>query len=233
MGMDIVAIMKHEMGVEEILSLPERINTWHDLNSYFLQQNPDERKEINALWECGTKTMTKERLKIEWDSWHGGSPGWGVNAINSNFGTFQMHEHTIAFRPWPQHKYANLYYEDKRLYVLSFIRKIAALIGSEKILYCTDSACSTALIKEKASQGFSFEEVMLYGLNFFGDVPKSLPEAVYNHFFIDDFTFDLEEPNSDKQIFNRITEEHSLEERFGGRFYIHRRVPDGEKWESE
>lgn len=225
--MDIVAIMKHEMDVEEILSMPEKINTWHELNSYFLQHNPSESSEISAHWDCGPRPMTKERLIIEWDAWHGGSQVWGVNTINCNFGTFQIHRHTITFCPWPQHKYANLYYEDKRLYVLIFIRKIAKLIGSEKILYCTDSACSTALIKEKACLGLSFEEVMLYGLDFFGDVPKSLPEAVYNYFFIDDFTLDIGESNTDKEVFNRNTEEFSLEKRFGGSFYIHRMIPNG------
>ncbi|MCC6725029.1 MAG: hypothetical protein IT258_11000 [Saprospiraceae bacterium] len=225
MGMDVVAIMKHEMDAEALLGMPERINAWHDLNSYYLQHHPDGRKEINAQWDCGPNPMTKERLNIAWDAWHGGSPVWGVNSIECNFGYFRIHRQTISFTPWPQHKYANLYYEDSRPYVLNFIRKIANLIGADKILYCTDSACSTALILEKVNLGFSFDEIMQYGLNFFGDVPKSLPEAVYNYFFIDDFTLDLEAPNTDKVMLDRCTEEYALEERFGGRFYIYRTIP--------
>ncbi len=220
MGMDIVAIMRHSMSVEELCVLPDKINTWTDVFKHYSKYNENPKKQIDAKWDY--VNPTPEMLIAQFEGYEKHLSNFSTFSISSSFGDFKINRNTIIACPWSQHKYGNLYDYESRRYVIIFMRLIAKELSSEKIIYCPDSSCSTEILYDKAYDGMSIDEIEKFGLNLFGKIPETLTEAIYNYFFIDDLNLILEDYPKDSYLFNRNNEEYFLKAKFGKQFIIHR-----------
>ena len=105
---------------------------------------------------------------------------------------------------------------------MNLMRMIAKRIGSDRIIYCPDSTCSTSILEEKSNQGWTLDEIEDYGKSTFGSIPEDLTKAVYNYFFVDNLNIDLDDFNNEKFLFNRSNEEYFLRQKFGENFIIKR-----------
>jgi len=222
MGVDIVAITKHNLTVQEIFELPDRINTWNEIHEFHKSHNNDKSDSIDAKWDAGIIEVTTEVIEKEWDAWVTNQTVQAYPKIYCSFADFKVNRHTINICPSWMHKYGNLYDFSTREYVMKLIRKIAKKLGAERVIYCADSACSTYILEEHSNMGWEFEKIEKFGLNEFGGIPKDLTKAVYNYFFIDDLKLNIDDYNNEKYIFNRSNEEYFLEQKFGERFIIKR-----------
>jgi len=222
MGVDIVAIVRHNYSVKEIVNLPERINSWTDIHEYHKKFNDDKREEINAIWDAGIFEVTEKLIKKEWEAWKSDGIVETFPRICCSFANFKVNRHTINICPSWMHKYGNLYDFFTREYVMNLMRMIAHKIDSNRIIYCPDSACSTSILEEKSRQGCTLEEIEEYGISTFGRIPLDLTNAVYNYFYIDDLNLNLNDYNNEKYLFNRCNEEYFLEQKFGEKFIIKR-----------
>jgi hypothetical protein len=223
MGVDIVAIMKHELTLDEVISLPDVINTWTDIHQFHKDFNDDKKDVIDAKWDAGNIEVTKDIIEKEWIAWENNQVTQSSLRITTSFADFKLNRFTLNTCPMWRHKWSNLYDFETREFVISLNRKIAEKLGVSRIIYCVDSACSTYILKELSLMGWKFEDIEKYGINEFGVIPTRLTEAVYNYFFIDDLSIDLNDYNEEKYIFNRCNEEYFLEKKFGQQFVIKRK----------
>lgn len=223
MGVDIVAIAKHDLNTKQVLELPNEINKWKEIHEYHKKYNNDKSDEIKAHWDAGIFEVTEEVIESEWIAWETNKTVQIYPRIHSSFADFKVNRNTILICPSWMHKYGNLYDFNSREFVMNLMRQIVAKLGSDRIIYCADSACSTFILEEHANMGWKFEEIEKFGINEFGVIPKDLTKAIYNYFFIDDFKIKIDDYNNDKYIFNRSNEEYFLEQKFGEKFIIKRK----------
>ncbi len=223
MGVDIVAIMKHELTQDEVFNLPNEINTWTDILEFHKDFNDDKKDVINAKWDAGIIEVTKDLIEKEWIAWETNQETQTSPRIYTSFADFTINRHTINTCPMWRHKWGNLYDFETREFVILLNRKIAKKLGAKRIIYCVDSSCSTYILEELSLMGWKLEDIENYGINEFGVIPNNLTEAVYNYFFIDDLNLDLTDYNEEKYIFNRCNEEYFLEKKFGHQFIIKRK----------
>lgn len=223
MAVDIVAIIKHDLSLQEIVELPSTINTWMDIFQFHKDFNEDRSENIDAVWNEGFQEVTAELIEKEWMARETNQITQLSFILYSAFAYFKINRQTINICPMGRHKWGNLYEKHTREFVMLLIRKIAEKFGSNRVIYCVDSACSTYILEALSKMGWSFEMIEEYGLNEFGTIPKDLTSAVYNYFLIDDFNIDLNQYNGDKYLFNRSTEEYFLEQKFGEKFIIKRK----------
>jgi len=222
MGVNIVAIVRHQYSAQEIVNLPERINSWIDIHEYHKEFNNDKSEEINAKWDAGIFEVTETLIKKEWEARESDCVPEAFPRIWCSFADFKVNRHTINICPSWMHKYGNLYDFFTREYVMNLMRMIANKIGSNRIIFCPDSGSSTYILEEKSCQGWTLEEIERYGIETFGKTPDDLTKAVYNYFFIDDLKLDLKDYNNEKFLFNRSKEEYFLKQKFEENFIIKR-----------
>lgn len=222
MGTDIVAIVRHRYSPQEIVNLPERINSWTEIHEYRKKFLNDNREKIDAKWEAGIFEVTEDLITKAWGAWETNDVVEAYPRIHSSFASFNINRHTINLCPSWTHKYGNLYDFFTRAYVMNLMRMIAKRIGSDRIIYCPDSTCSTSILEEKSNQGWTLDEIEDYGKSTFGSIPEDLTKAVYNYFFVDNLNIDLDDFNNEKFLFNRSNEEYFLRQKFGENFIIKR-----------
>lgn len=223
MGVDIVAILEHKYTAKEVFQLTETINTWEEVFQYHLKFNADNKEDIEAKWEAGMFKVDEQLIEKEWIAWETNGKVEAYPKIYCSFADFRVNRNTINICPSWMHKYGNLYSFNTREYVLNLMRMIARKIGSTKILYCPDSACSTSIMEEFSNKGWELNDIEEYGYSEFGKIPKDLTKAIYNYFFIDDLKMNLEDYNNEKFLFNRCNEEYFLQQKFGEKMIIKRK----------
>jgi hypothetical protein len=223
MGIDICAIMKHNLSAEQILALPEVMRSWNKVVDHYKDHNEWPLSIETPQWDYhGDNTIKASDIEKEWEAWETHSNVPRMCKLSAGYADFKFNRNTLIACPWPQHKYGNLDTNFTRTYILELFRLIGAEFQTNKIIYCPDSACYTSMIEEKARQGLSLEALEAFGIATFGRIPERLTEAVLNYFFIDDFQLDLTDFNPDTCLFNRINEEYFLSQKFGQKFIIHR-----------
>ncbi len=222
MGIDIVAIVNHKYSTRDILTLPERINTWTDVHDFYKNRFNDKREEISAKWDAGVFEVTADLIEKEWQAWESNGQVEASPRIYCSFANFKINRHTINIRPSRMHKYGNLYDYISREFIMNLMRMLAKEIDANRIIYCPDSSCSTSILEEKSNQCWSLDEIEKFGISNFGKIPKDLTKAVFNYFFIDDLKMELNDYNNELFLFNRCNEEYFLEQKYGERFIINR-----------
>lgn len=218
-----VVIMEHSLTIDEIVNLPETIKTWKEIHENYAKNNKNPKLEILAKWNKDDPKELKTSIQLEWDQWEKNIDVTEYCRLDTTMFELKINRKTIHVSPWPHHKYGNLYYFPTRNYLIEHIRMIGRKFKSSKIIYCADSACSTAMIEEKSLMGSSLNELIEFGINTFGLIPDTLTKGVYNYFFVDDYELDLEDYPNDAYIFNRSNEEYFLEKKFGEHYIIKRR----------
>ena len=133
--------------------------------------------------------------------------------IESYFGWLNIYENSISIKLYPEHKYGNLRNPNSSKYVFTFIRGLAKIFNTDKIVYCCDSYYQPSIIEEKFMMGSKMSEVIEYANKVFGIPPKELNEAIENLYFIDEFDLNLNELNPDKEVWSRAKYEYEKEQK--------------------
>ena len=194
MGVDIRAIIGHQLSAQQLLELPHMLDKW---SGSIVPEN-------RAKW-CGSYEMTAEILEAIWQDWeqqkHPSIAEVFDNAIHCAFGTIDVYRHTLIICPM-QVRYNNLTEPDRALPILNANRLIAQNLNATQILYTTDSYYPMSIIVDKAQLGMTIEELIGFGIDQFGLPPKPVAEGVKYMFFIDEIQADIGElkswnPNED------------------------------------
>jgi hypothetical protein len=112
--------------------------------------------------------------------------------IHCSFGMISVFRHTLLVTNW-DHKYGCLRDPQRAWPILAINRLLAQLLDQKEILYCTDSAYPTSHIYDKALSGWKYDDLKDFSLKQFGNSPANLNEAIKKMFFLDDFSYDLNE----------------------------------------
>ena len=193
MGVDLVGIIGHTLTKKEIVSLPNEVNKWQDVNRFF--SSYDERALEPAKWDG---IINEEQLELIWQNFETTEINKEIlnkmenfdTQIDCNFGTLSIYRRTILISHW-NHKYSNLRNLETAKNILKLNRMIAKHFNQNEIIYCTDSGYPTQSIEDKALSGLEFEDLKRFGISEFGIPPKDLNEGRKYMYFIDDFNEDL------------------------------------------
>lgn len=213
MGMDMVALIGHDLNKEAAINLPQMIDQWSEVKDLYFKIHPSAKENLvfhrPSTWELQTSEMTPEMLERIWkgnavDDLN--TPMW--NNIDTYFADIGVFKNAINVSPNPEHKYGNLRNPIALNYIISLMRLIAKRLNSEKIIYCVDSYVSTSILWEKANQGLTIDEIIAFGNEKFGVPPKEINEAIGNHYFVDEFDLTPEDFDLEKKVFNRCDHEY-------------------------
>lgn len=204
MGVDILGIVRHKMTAKEILSLPERIDSWSEMKE--LKKDNKHMLNKTAKWDCKNE-MTEEALLLLWKCLETNEPQpkdlYGFDySIECFIGWINVFRNTLVINHFPEHKYGNIDLPETANRIIKINRKIAREMGSEEIIYCPDSAYPTSIIEECAMEGKSLDEIKKLGIAKFGQPPKGINEGRKYMFFIDNLNEEIGE----------ITERNEYEE---------------------
>ncbi len=188
MGVDLVAIIEHNLTLKELVDLPNQINTWDEVLDFFASYDQNQRPPIQSKWDG---PIDEFQLELVWKYYELEDNTDIINQLNTFdsdihcvFGSLSVLRNTILLTHW-NHKYSNLEDPIKAQNILSLNRMIARRFNSNEILYCTDSTYPTQIIEDKALEGLHFSELKAFSLNRFGQPPESLNEARKYMFFLD------------------------------------------------
>jgi 6-pyruvoyl-tetrahydropterin synthase len=206
MGYDLRIIMGHELTPSQIIKFPDFLNNCQELKDVYIsefQSKLDHRYTKDKFLEVILK-------KCEWDWERGGiseaniikvwknncSPtlveenGYWKISLSTYFGMIDFDERTINILFYPEHKYANIFYESHRKFILRFSRAMAKQLGQSKIVF-TGESYKDFDFEDKATEGKSIEEIINYGTLKFGNVPITLKEAITRKYFFEDLNSPL------------------------------------------
>jgi len=218
MGMDLVALIRHNFNEEEALKLPQMIDEWTEVKELFFKKHPEyESKPIfkeKSKWESGIFEMTPKLLGTIWKGLEDDEPKIPLcNDIDTFFADISVYKNSINISPNPEHKYGNLTNPKSLDYLINLMRLIAKRLNQFKIIYCADSYVSTSILAEKAMQGATIQEIIEYGNNKFGIPPIEINEAIGNYYFIDKFDYNPKDFDPDKKVFDRCDFEYNKEQK--------------------
>jgi hypothetical protein len=213
MGMDLVALIRHDFNKEEAYRLPQMIDEWGEVKELFLKRHPEyETKSFfkeKSKWNSGIFEMTPNLLERIWNGLEIDDPENPLcNDIDTFFADISVYKNTISISPNPEHKYGNLTIPKSLDYLIDLIRLIAKRLNQFKIVYCADSYVSTSILWERAMQGATIEEIIEYGNDKFGVPPFEINEAIGNYYFFDKFDLNPSDFDPYKKVFDRCEFEY-------------------------
>lgn len=191
MGVDLVGIIGHTLSKQEIVDLPEKINTWHDVSDFFStysanpQKSPSKwdgiinEEQIELIWRYFEAEEVDKELLTKMENFD--------SQIDCDFGSLSIYRQTVLISHW-NHKYHNLGNPETARNILTLNRMIASHFNQSEIIYCADSGYPTQSIEHMARSGLKIEDLKRFGMNRFGISPKDISEGRKYMFFIDDFT---------------------------------------------
>jgi hypothetical protein len=197
MSVDVRIIIGHNLNIKEVISFPKILDNCQELKSIFIneiQSKLDHNYSIEQVLIVARKESNWERVNENdiLKSWINNSDpkavsenGYLAHSLSTYFGSLYFNKQTIEVVYYPEHKYANLFYESSRSFMLQFSNSLAKLLGQTKIVYCNDTT-STSIIVDEATEGKSIDEIINNAILNFGLPSKLLSEAIAKHFFIDD-----------------------------------------------
>lgn len=181
------------MTPKEMLSLPNRIDSWTEIKE--LKNGQEYMLAKKATWNCKNE-MTEAALTMFLDYLEDEKPlpkylSGFENSIECFVGWIKVFRNTIVVSHFPEHKYGNMHYPELAKRIIKINRAIAKRTGSEEIIYCPDSAFPTAIIEEYALEGKNFETIKKLAIEQFGNPPKGIGEGRKYMFFIDNIHDDI------------------------------------------
>lgn len=220
MGMDVMAIIKHDLTPKEILEIPERSTEWNSIKELYVEyQNPSKKKEFKEPdWyeyqNMPPETLNEELIEKVWSYTEDRAlklvePDpeleiyWGTLELDFYWGTIEFYRSFIVVSPSILHKYGNLFSSHGGTYILKLFREVSKNFGQTEILYFPDSGKPTQLILDRIFEKNSFEDVKNWANKTFGNPPTEINEAIHNHYFIDDVNTPLQEIDPEKEVFKR------------------------------
>ena len=192
--MDILGIVRHEMNAEELLTLPQMIDSWNDVKELKNDKNqsnikaswdcksPPTEKALIEIWNCDEKNIGRHRHLDEYNNW-----------IDCFIGDIHIYRKTLIISHFPEHKYGNIQHPEIAKKIIGVNRKVAQYLGGEEIIYFADSYYPTAIIQEYVTEGKSFTEIKNLAINEFGNPPKGIEKGRKYMFFIDNINEEIGE----------------------------------------
>lgn len=194
MSIDLHTIIGHQLSSKEVISFPSLLNENLQLKQFYI-----EKQKINLSQNLPESFLKKIQEDVSWEtiteeylinSWiNNETPelldenGYINCTLNTYFGFVTFNRNTITILFFPEHKYANLHYENERSFIFEFSDKLAQLLGQDKIIYCSDTF-STEKIESWSYDGFSIDKIEEMAIEKFGALPNSIEQAIENRFFI-------------------------------------------------
>lgn len=168
MGMDIVAIVSHNLSAKEAVLLPEMIKTWNEIfviKSESTLAHPDFilKSLQTSQWE-NTAISNKFILNQIWQILEGSIPetkesNGCYTGIHCFIGIINVYRHTLRITHYPEHKYGNIRHPESATRIININRKIAQLLGGKEVLYCPDSYYPTWILSEYAMEGKTLDTI--------------------------------------------------------------------------
>ena len=180
MGVDITAIIGHQLSMDEVLQLPAIISAWADVdaltNAFHANQpgfDPLEEGAPSASWATECENLEAASILHVWEYWSTDEDDSNIPTpftidIDTSFGWLKVNRHTICICPF-EHQFANLEDAKTRTYLVLLFRMIALHLGSSEVVIVPDSAFPEAFVEEMSFAGRSMEEIIAFGQEKFGE----------------------------------------------------------------
>jgi len=197
MGVDLRVIIGHSLTSKGIMDFPDVLKRTQELKDVYVEeiQSKIEHKYsveqvLSSLQrEFSWENYTENDLLNSWvnneNSLLVDENGFMSHSLTTYFGILYFNRQTVEVMYLPEHKYANLKYKAHRKFIFNFSKAFAKFLGSEKIIYCSDTG-ETEIIECWATEGMSIESIINSIIVKFGEPSKILEEAIDNRFIIDD-----------------------------------------------
>ena len=224
--MDFVAIVENKYSISEMLNIPSIIDNHKILKKLYKEkhkekiENNPEHLQNKSVWDSeNDRIMNEFNLERIWNHLREDTIVENLDGlcydtmINTFFGRLYIYEKSISIKLFPEHKYGNLRNPKSSKYVFEFIRELAKLFNTDRIVYCCDGYYIPSILEEKFMMGRTMKDVIEYGNSVFGKPPKELNEAIENLYFIDEFDLNLNELNPDKEVWSRAKYENEKEQK--------------------
>lgn len=224
--MDYSAILENRFSKDEILCLPNLIDESQILRNLYssryqdlIDYNPEHFNKKTDWSEKGNRIMTESNLERIWNHLSCDTQIENIDDfcldtnLDTYFGWMSIYKNTITLTLHTVHKYKSLRNPNSSNYIFQFIREIAKLLKSRKIVYCCSGYFHPSIIDEKAMMGWQLSEIIDYGNKIYGKPPKELNAAIENLYFIDEFDLNLEQLDPDKKVWSRASYEYEKEQK--------------------
>lgn len=224
--MDYSAILENKFTKAELLCIPKLIDENQILRSLYLSRNQEfiendpEHFNRKTDWsEKGNRIMNESNLERIWNHLRNDTQIENIEhlcfdtSLDTYFGWMRIYENTITLTLHTSHKYRSLRNPYSSKYIFQFIREVAKLLKSRKIVYCCNGYFHPSIIDEKAMMGWKLGKIIEYGNKIYGKPPKELNAAIENLYFIDEFDLNLEELDPNKKVWSRATYEYEKEKK--------------------
>lgn len=189
MGVDLNAIIGHNMNVNEIIRLPQLIDNWTEIAQL------GEFRMRPSKWDCNYE-MNEKILMLIWEDWEieasNSEEKIFDNCIHCYFGQIDVYRNCIIVCQW-NHKYSNLCYPERAKIIFEINRIIAKKLEQSIILYVPDSAFPTSCLTDEPQKGKNIYDIIAFGIEKFGKPPKPVAKAIEYMFFTDDINSELGE----------------------------------------
>jgi hypothetical protein len=202
MGVDAMVIIGHKLKPAEIINFPKFIDQCQELKDIFIeefQSKIDHHYSMEQIllnskkeshWGHSIKDKITEEQLLKW--WNNNRTpnlveenGYIGHFMSTYFGRIYFLENTVCTTYLPEHKYANLFFESHRRFMLRFSRAFAKLLGETKIVYCSEAIIANSP-EDLAFEGNTIENIIETSISKLWFPSDLLVEAIPTHFFIDD-----------------------------------------------
>lgn len=195
MGIDLCSLIGHSLTPDEVKLFPSVVDSWDEVKQAYIENSYGQTDRNGTV----NDSLTKVNIPSFWNKYDLSideqiSKNWLEVTDDDNFrvkletyfGFIYIYRHTLDVEFSPEHKYANLFTESSRNYILRFNRLIAKRMSQNFVVYCPDSGHRTEQIKDWAAySGHTIEDVLTLATNEFGKPPNDLVGGIINMFFID------------------------------------------------
>ena len=200
MGVDLGAIIQHNLTKQEILKMPQEIDSWQNIREFKksslndLEYNSEHyMKYVNSKSKWSEEgNPTAEILETIWNYKESEKSLCSINPfqnqIDTFFGEIIFYRNLALICQSPEHKYGNLLYPKIAHNIISINRKIAEKFNASKLVYCPDSGFPTELVWHESGKYHEIEDLIRERKSRFFEPPKILSEAIKYYYFVDDFS---------------------------------------------
>jgi hypothetical protein len=191
MGIDLCSLIGHTLTPDEVKLFPSMVDSWDGVKQAYIENSCGRNETLNdTLRKVDTPSFwnkydlpVDELISTNWFAT--GDNSFRVT-LEAYFGSIHIYRHTLNVELSPEHKYANLFRESSRNYILKCNRLIASYLFQKFVVYCPDSAYRTEQIQDWAAYaGHTIEDILTLANNEFGEPPNDLAEGIVNMFFVD------------------------------------------------
>lgn len=194
MSIDLRTVIGHKLSPREVIEFPSFLSENLELKQIFFDKENRQTKQniSDNLFKIIHKEIKWNNVNVEdlKKSWTNNETpelldenGYVTCVLDTYFGFVTFNKQTITILYFPEHKYSNLFYEPQRSFIFEFSKKLAQILGQDKVIYCSDTH-STEQIESWSNEGLSIETIEKLAIDKFGKPAVNIEEAIENRFLI-------------------------------------------------